>query len=92
MKSLHKKQEFSLTTETQRHGVLNSLCLRGSSLFGFGLFELGSRIWINQKSGQADCANQIHFHNRKESGADNRIVRQGIHAVIILYTFGGSRK
>jgi len=45
VKCLHKKQEFSLTTETHtclggrcqgRHGVLNSLCLSGSSLFGFG--------------------------------------------------------
>jgi hypothetical protein len=41
------------------------------------------------KSGQAICADQIHFHYRKESGADNRIVRQGIHVFIILYAMDG---
>jgi hypothetical protein len=29
--------------------------------------------------------NQIQFQTRRESGADNSIVRQGVHAAIILY-------
>ena len=33
----------------------------------------------------SDCSDQIHFDNRKRSGADKQVVRQNYHVLIILW-------
>ena len=66
---LREKQEFLLTTETLSHGVFLrlfsvSLCLRGSSLFGFGLSGLGFRILPKPPGSAGQAAFLYDFKQR----------------------------